>query len=99
MTGNQRFYGIVRPGMAFAPSIERRVKANREESERCAMLILELEANERRLLHKVLTNAVDELAREIHRTERIDFRKGLEEDQLCLQRIADRVQPIEAAVV
>jgi hypothetical protein len=63
------------------------------------MLILELEDNERRLLFKFLTQAINELGREIHRTERIDFRKGLEADQVCLQRLADRVQPNEPALV
>jgi hypothetical protein len=63
------------------------------------MLILELENNERRLLFKLLTKAIDELGVEIHRTERIDFRKGLEADQVCLQRLADRVRPNEPAFV
>jgi len=59
------------------------------------MLILELEANERKLLFRLLTQAIDELSREIHRTERIDFRHGLEADQVCLQRLAERVRPDE----
>jgi hypothetical protein len=88
-----------RPGMAFAVCYARRWEGKPPRKRANAMLILELEENERRVLHKVLAHAVDELAREIHRTERIDFRKGLEEDQLCLQRIADRVQPIEPAIV
>jgi hypothetical protein len=59
------------------------------------MLILELEPNERRLLLGLLNQAIDDLGREIHRTERIDFRHALEADQVCLQRLADRVRPDE----
>ena len=55
-------------------------------------MALELNTEERALLLNILERADRHLLSEIHRTESIDFRHGLEHDEETLLRLLEKVQ-------
>jgi hypothetical protein len=61
------------------------------------MYLLELEDDERAVLVELVERGLVDLAREVRRTESIDYRHALTEKEDCLQRLAERLRRVPVA--